>query len=493
MSAVDVLSALIAPAAGAAPTADGEADAPAFERALGLFAGDRRRPAVLGEAPAAAPGLLRTLAVLTRPGATPGGTGPSVAAETAGTLEGLPSVPTAPPAEPTRDGARPVLEKALDAFGQALKEALGSEEDGRGLALGQLVQPDGTLPPKVQAALDKVIASAPPEVGTKLQALVARFLAPPSVDAAVPAPPAPPANAAALAAQPLASGETPARPAAPNAASAAGLIAALRQVAGQGRPDGRPLAAPTVAEIESRLRAVRSGETAAKPTAKDQAPPAAAPSAVAERQAPTFQPQTGAPPSPDKATGGATPEVQALATGAAPSDTPESPAAGEVPAQAAAAPSDARAAAAVVARGSPETVAHLAAQIVRRLEGRSTRFDIELHPNDLGAVDVRLEIGADGRLAAQLAFDNPAAATDLRARADELRRMLEQAGFNVAEDALSFSEREAGGFDRHAREQAEQGRGRRAFQDGERTALAADTDIIGRRGRDVALGVDVRI
>ncbi|WP_414530985.1 hypothetical protein, partial [Nodularia chucula] len=43
-----------------------------------------------------------------------------------------------------------------------------------------------------------------------------------------------------------------------------------------------------------------------------------------------------------------------------------------------------------------ETTAHLAAQIARSLDGKSTRFDMVLTPEDLGRVDVSLEIGDDG-------------------------------------------------------------------------------------------------
>ncbi|MCG2662466.1 hypothetical protein, partial [Brevundimonas sp.] len=52
-----------------------------------------------------------------------------------------------------------------------------------------------------------------------------------------------------------------------------------------------------------------------------------------------------------------------------------------------------------LSRATIETTAHLAAQIARKLEGRSTRFDMVLTPEDLGRVDVSLEIGAARRLA----------------------------------------------------------------------------------------------
>ena len=107
-----------------------------------------------------------------------------------------------------------------------------------------------------------------------------------------------------------------------------------------------------------------------------------------------------------------------------------------------AAPAAARADAVPMHRGAADAIAQVSAQIIRRLEGRATRFDMELNPVELGKVEVRLDIDAEGRLAARLAFDNPAAAAELRGRVDELRRDLEQAGFQLSEDAFSFADRE---------------------------------------------------
>ncbi len=95
----------------------------------------------------------------------------------------------------------------------------------------------------------------------------------------------------------------------------------------------------------------------------------------------------------------------------------------------------------MISRAGAETTAQLTVQIVKRLEGRSTRFEMALTPEDLGRVEVSVEIDADGQLAARLAFDSPAAAAELRGRVDELRRQLEQAGFTIGQDALDFSER----------------------------------------------------
>jgi len=101
-----------------------------------------------------------------------------------------------------------------------------------------------------------------------------------------------------------------------------------------------------------------------------------------------------------------------------------------------------------LSRATVETTAMIAAQIQNRLSGRSTRFEMALTPEGLGRVDVSIEIDADGRMAARLAFDNPAAATELRGRADELRRQLEQSGLHLDGDALQFTERDSSSADR---------------------------------------------
>ena len=96
------------------------------------------------------------------------------------------------------------------------------------------------------------------------------------------------------------------------------------------------------------------------------------------------------------------------------------------------------AALAAQARGAPDTVAKFAAGILDKLEGQSTKFDLQLDPHGLGKVDVSVEIGADGRLTAQMGFDSAVGLNELRGRAQELRTALEQAGFSLADGALTF-------------------------------------------------------
>ena len=149
-------------------------------------------------------------------------------------------------------------------------------------------------------------------------------------------------------------------------------------------------------------------------------------------------------------------------------------------------------------RGAPETVANLAAQIIKKLEARTTRFDLELDPHGLGRVDVRVEIGAHGKMTASMVFENPQAAHELKARAAELQRTLEQAGFDLS-GGMSFDVADQGRQQGQSwQDQADNGRAFRgqAFRAALETAGdAADTANLGalRLRRGVNAGVDVRI
>lgn len=159
--------------------------------------------------------------------------------------------------------------------------------------------------------------------------------------------------------------------------------------------------------------------------------------------------------------------------GASAPDMPPLDEGGTAQTQAASAPRET--AVSQLSRGAIEATAQIAAQILRRLEGRSTRFEIALRPDELGRVDVKLDIDAEGRLKARMAFDNPAAATDLRGRADELRRQLEDAGFHLADDAFEFADRDSGSsaFDRG---QGSPKGPSRAFADASRLNAEIDVD-----------------
>ncbi|MDB5492888.1 MAG: flagellar hook length determination-like protein, partial [Phenylobacterium sp.] len=159
-------------------------------------------------------------------------------------------------------------------------------------------------------------------------------------------------------------------------------------------------------------------------------------------------------------------------------------------------------AAAVAVRGAPQTVANLAAQIVKKLESKTTRFDVQLDPAGLGKVDVRVEIGAEGRITAALACHTAQGAEALKARSGELQQALEQAGFDVS-GGLSFEmaggqggQTGAGQGQNDTQNNSGQAFRGRAFQSGldvAGDAAQAAADVAARLNRSRSAGVDIRI
>ncbi|MDO9472959.1 MAG: flagellar hook-length control protein FliK [Caulobacter sp.] len=241
--------------------------------------------------------------------------------------------------------------------------------------------------------------------------------------------------------------------------------------------------APVVPASASSRRAARadaarvdvSGETAA-PAAPDLKPDAR-PTANAA-PAPLVRPEPSLAPVPVADTGAAPDQATLDATPAAPTLQ----AAAEAPPETA------------PTRGSPETVARLASDIARKLEGRTTRFDVQLDPLGLGKVDVSIEINADGRLSASLSFDSAQTAADLRGRAAELRQALEKAGFDLADGGLSFDMNNPGGSTGRETRETLAAWSSRAFQTA-RSGLE-QADVLAARSpssRTPSGGVDIRI
>ncbi|MGK2257415.1 MAG: hypothetical protein ACI8Y6_002744, partial [Brevundimonas sp.] len=283
----------------------------------------------------------------------------------------------------------------------------------------------------------------------------------------------------------------PASPAAPIVASVLTAADALEAIAAietaavpaeeQTAQTSVNAATPATAEAASRDSLAKAGSTSPQPTpqpapqrrpAAESSPTPASAEALpagslsnADTAAASALAAPAAPSSPSSSAQTAAPAAAASAEAAVPSAPPApsdaaTPIEGHKTAHAAEtlAGSGPAPSASALSHATIETTAHLAAQMARKLEGRSTRFDMVLTPEDLGRVDVSLEIGSDGQLAARLAFDNPAAAAELRGRADELRRQLQDAGFQLSNDSLDFTQRDSssgGGFERqHQQRQA---------------------------------------
>lgn len=152
-------------------------------------------------------------------------------------------------------------------------------------------------------------------------------------------------------------------------------------------------------------------------------------------------------------------------------------------------------------RAGPETVASLAAQMVKKLGDKTSRFDVQLDPHGLGKVDVRIEIGATGRITAGMTFDSPQAAADVKARANELQRALEQAGFDisggisfdVAQDRGQSQQQNQAWQDQADAGRAFQGRAFRAALETAGDAAEAANQGALRLRRGVNSGLDLRI
>lgn len=263
--------------------------------------------------------------------------------------------------------------------------------------------------------------------------------------------------------------------------------------------------APRATEAPN-LRAL--AERATRPVETNAAVDTAAPSTPATTTPVTATAQTAASPStaiPSLAeaarpTAEAAPTDIAAANSTDPAaDTPVEAPAPEAAPSAQTAQSAREALPSTLSRTAIDATAQIAAQILRKLEGRSSHFEMALTPDDLGRVDVKLDIDAEGRLAARLAFDNPAAAADLKGRVDELRRQLEQQGFQLSDDAIEFTQRDSGSsaFDRGQDSRQSQERGQsRAFAEANR--LNTEADVLAQPPRWQALsltpaGVDMKV
>jgi hypothetical protein len=134
--------------------------------------------------------------------------------------------------------------------------------------------------------------------------------------------------------------------------------------------------------------------------------------------------------------------------------------------------------------------------MVQRLDGKATRFEIQLDPLGLGKVNVSVQIDARGRLSAAMTFDNPDSAEALKARAGDLRQALEQAGFDLSGTGLSFEADLGAGFAGGRwgdPDQASDARGRgKAFGAAADAADVADQALPTRQSR-AARGLDIRI
>ena len=73
------------------------------------------------------------------------------------------------------------------------------------------------------------------------------------------------------------------------------------------------------------------------------------------------------------------------------------------------------------------------------------RFDIRLAPENLGSIDVRLDIAGDGRVSAHLLVDKHETMQWLQRDSSHLERALDQAGLRTQDGGISVSLRDPSG------------------------------------------------
>ncbi len=152
----------------------------------------------------------------------------------------------------------------------------------------------------------------------------------------------------------------------------------------------------------------------------------------------------------------------------------------------------------VAPKADAVTVSQLSAQIVQTVNGGKSSFDMTLHPEGMGDVQVKVSVDRNGAVTASMSFNNPQAAAELGARAADLKDALSQAGFTVADNGLSFnmsgqnqSGAGQGGWSQGADPNA--GRAFQAARDNSEDLLAAVSQAAANLQRPSAAGLDIRI
>ncbi|MAK61267.1 MAG: hypothetical protein CMK09_09840 [Ponticaulis sp.] len=85
-----------------------------------------------------------------------------------------------------------------------------------------------------------------------------------------------------------------------------------------------------------------------------------------------------------------------------------------------------------------QIVSQTGQKLLERFDGKSSRFEIRLDPAELGKVDVRIRVDADGRIQAVLAAQDPTAADALTRGLRSLENALTQAGLSLSENGVQI-------------------------------------------------------
>ncbi|MEO0962033.1 MAG: flagellar hook-length control protein FliK [Pseudomonadota bacterium] len=143
----------------------------------------------------------------------------------------------------------------------------------------------------------------------------------------------------------------------------------------------------------------------------------------------------------------------------------------------------------------PQTPAReIAINMAKNLGNGTNRFEIRLDPAELGRIDVRMELGTDGRVQAHLTVDKPETLDMLQRDARSLEKALSDAGLDMENGTLSYSMRDDGnGSDFAAnRDNADSASDNTPTEDDLAADLAAVQHIYALKAGSGS-GVDIRI
>lgn len=87
----------------------------------------------------------------------------------------------------------------------------------------------------------------------------------------------------------------------------------------------------------------------------------------------------------------------------------------------------------------PSSVAELGTAIAVKAAGGAKSFEIRLDPAELGRVEVRLDVGSDGKADATITVHRPETLALLLSDSQNLERTLRDAGLDVSNSSLNFS------------------------------------------------------
>ncbi|NWH07939.1 MAG: flagellar hook-length control protein FliK [Alphaproteobacteria bacterium] len=95
-----------------------------------------------------------------------------------------------------------------------------------------------------------------------------------------------------------------------------------------------------------------------------------------------------------------------------------------------------------VEANAPQQIAHIAVHIAKNAKAGNAEFKIRLSPEELGSIDVKLEMSQDGRLRASLMVERPETLDLLTRDAKSLEQSLRQSGLDLSGSDLNFSLKE---------------------------------------------------